>query len=905
MLNKSVEPVTTEIAIPHWHALSAEEALLILETNPGDGLSAVQVQQRAKDYGKNLLPSPKRRSRVMRLLLQFHNMLIYILIAAGAITMVLGHWVDSAVIFGVIVVNACIGFIQEGKAESALEAIRQLLSVKALVLRDSCRQEIDAAQLLPGDIVYVRAGNKIPADLRLIDVHSLRVEEAMLTGESAPVDKMMQAVSLATPLAERHCMAYSGTLASYGQAMGVVVATGLNTEIGRISQLLSQLEPLSTPLLRKLAGFGQRLSIFILLLALFAFMFGVGIRHYALSEMFLAAVGIAVAAIPEGLPAIISITLAIGVQRMARRQAIIRQLPAVEALGSVTVICSDKTGTLTRNEMTVRRLLCTQGDYQISGTGYAPHGQVLQEQTAILPATQPLLLTIARTVLLCNDAILHQDTHGQWQLSGAPTEGALLTFALKLGLDSNIECKAWPRRDTIPFESEHRFMATLHHHQQQAFIGLKGAPEHILALCSNECHSTADKPINRLYWQQWVEQMAAQGMRVLAVATKQVSNTCCTLSMAHINEGGFSLLALLGLIDPAREEAIQAVTQCQQAGIAVKMITGDHIVTARAIGEQLKLGEPLIALSGNDIDALSDAQLEAQIPHIHVFARANPEHKLRIVRALQRHGAVVAMTGDGVNDAPALKCANVGVAMGLKGSETAKEAAEIVLADDNFTSIVAAVEEGRLVYDNICKSILFILPTNGGEAGMLLIAILFGMTLPMSAAQILWVNMITTVTLALAVAFEPAEANIMRRSPRDPDAPLLSRFLLWRVALVSLLLVLGGLGLFLWELSQGARLEVARTVAVNALVMGEIVYLLNVRRLTESVISVQGLFGNRYVLLAIAVLLFFQGMFTYLPSMHTLFATASLDLSAWLRISLFGLAMFLAIELEKRLWPCR
>ena len=895
---------------PH-HARESAHVLEALEVDWTVGLSSAEADERLRAHGPNALPATGRRSPFERFLLQFHDVLIYVLLVAGVITALLGHYIDSGVIFGVVVINAFIGFVQEGKAERALDAIRDMLSLHAQVIRDGHRRDIAAEDLVPGDIVFIASGDKVPADLRLVEVRSLRIEEAALTGESVPVEKSADAVDAEVPLGDRSSMAYSGTLVAYGQAVGVVVATGAQTEIGRISEMLGAVEELSTPLLRQLAAFGHWLTWIILGVAGFSFAFGTVVRDYSAGEMFLAAVGLAVAAIPEGLPAIMTITLAIGVQRMARRNAIIRRLPSVEALGSVTVICSDKTGTLTRNEMTVQRVVCADEAYAVSGAGYAPHGEfsrlsgdgcVVALEALFEPGAQSrdmVLLDAARAALLCNDATVREES-GDWLLNGDPTEGALITLALKVGFDRGFERESLPRTDVIPFESEHRFMATLHHdHSGRGLIFLKGAPERVLDLCASQRTGSGDVPLERDGWHARMEEVAADGMRLLAVAVREGEDGPRELSFRDIEQGGFTLLALLGLSDPPREEAIAAVARCHAAGIRVKMITGDHAATARAIGAQLGLGEGVDALTGADIEGMDDLALQHIVGETEIFARASPEHKLRLVTALQARGEVVAMTGDGVNDAPALKRAEVGVAMGNKGTEAAKEAAEVVLADDNFASIAAAVEEGRTVYDNLRKAIAFILPTNLGQGGIVLFAVLFGITMPITPAQILWVNMITAVTLALALAFEPAERDLMRRPPRSPAEPLLSRFVVWRIVFVGLLLVAGGMGFFLWEVTRGQSLELARTAAVNAVLIGEVFYLFNMRSFRSSVLNPEGILGNRYVLLAIGMLLVAQVLFTYAPFMQTLFGTAGLDATTWLRILGFGAFVLLVVEAEK------
>jgi magnesium-transporting ATPase (P-type) len=882
-----------------WHALPAAAALEHFRS-ASKGLSEADASTRLAEFGPNRLRPQQRRGPLKRLLLQFHNVLIYVLIGSAGVTAALGHWVDTGVILGVVVINAIIGFIQEGKAEKALDAIRNMLSLHAIALRDGQRKEIPAEQLVPGDVVLLQSGDKVPADLRLFDVRSLRVEEAALTGESLPVEKSVDPVAESATIGDRTGMAFSGTLVTYGQATGVVVATGDRTEIGRISTLLEGVTELTTPLLRQMGVFSRWLTFATLVLAALAFFFGVAVRNYTAGEMFLAAVGLAVAAIPEGLPAIMTITLAIGVQRMARRSAIIRRLPAVETLGSVTVICSDKTGTLTRNEMTVQSVVTAEQLFAVDGAGYAPHGGFSIGNANAAMEDHPELVDIGRAALLCNDASLREH-EGHWQVTGDPTEGALVTLAMKTGLDPAYETEALPRIDVIPFESEHRFMATLHHdHAGHAFAMVKGAPERVLEMCRLQRQAGEDRPIDHARWRARVETLAAAGQRLLAVATRTMPAEQRSLRFSDLEEG-LTLLAMVGLTDPPRAEAIDSVRRCHEAGIRVKMITGDHATTAAAIGAQLGLDARGAALTGVELELMSDEEMKDAVAATDVFARASPEHKLRLVKALQARGEVVAMTGDGVNDAPALKRADVGVAMGLKGTEAAKEAAEMVLADDNFASIAAAVEEGRTVYENLRKAIVYILPTNGGEAGIVLIAILLGITLPITPVQILWINMVTAVTLSLSLAFEQPEQGAMQRPPRDPGDPLISGFLLWRIVLVSVIMVAGAMGLFLWETSRGMPLEVARTVAVNTIVVGEIVYLFNCRHLTDSALTREGFLGNRYALAALGVLVVIQIAFTYAPWMQQLFGTAALDAEAWLRMGLFGVALFFIVEVEKRI----
>ncbi len=883
-----------------WHAQRVNAVLTSLETTE-EGLSDEEAGVRYAKYGGNQLPEAKPRAALLRFLYQFHNVLIYVLIVACLVTGLLGHWLDASVILAVIFLNAVIGFFQEGKAENALKAIRGMLSHNAMIKRGGRKVIVPAVMLVPGDIVFLQSGDKVPADLRLFKVKGLHIQEAALTGESIAVEKTIDPVALQSVIGDRRCMAYSGTLVTHGQGAGVVVATGACTEIGRISALVSGVESITTPLLRQMGQFGRWLTLIILALAGVTFAFGVLVRDYVLSDMFLAAVSLAVAAIPEGLPAIMTITLALGVQRMARRNAIIRKLPAVETLGAVSVICSDKTGTLTRNEMTVRTVVAGDDLFEFSGIGYDPHGVVSCSGKDVFLEERDQLVEIMRAVVLCNDASLEKK-NDDWLVHGDPMEGALLVSALKVGLDIDMERRQYPRVDLIPFESEHSFMATLHHsHVGEAFVFLKGAPEIVLNMCSLQRKMNGNAPTNKKFWLQHIERMAQQGLRVLAIACKEVAQKERELNFSDLGHD-FVLLGLFGFIDPPREEAIKAVKACGAAAVRVKMITGDHGSTARTIAHQLNLVNVTEVLTGQELDAMSDNELRQRVVDVDIYARVSPEHKLRLVQLLQDHKLVVAMTGDGVNDAPALKRADVGIAMGQSGAEAAKEASEMVLVDDNFSSIIAAVEEGRTVYDNLKKAILFILPTNGGQALIILAAILFGLyPLPLTPVQILWVNMITAITLALALAFEPPEKTVMRRPPRDAQDPILSRHLVWRIVFVSFIMMSGTMGLFLWETAQNASIEHARTVAVNTLVMFEVFYLFNSRYITHSIFSFRGFTGNRYVLLAIIALLTLQFGFTYLTPMQALFGTASIDPATWLRIVIIASSVLFLVEFEKYL----
>ncbi len=892
-----------------WHTLTPDQVGQILHTG-ASGLTDGEARQRLTRHGPNRLAPPKKRGPLLRLLLQFHNILLYVMMAAAVITALLGHWIDTGVLMMAVVINAIIGFIQEGKAESALDAIRAMLSPHATVIRDGQRREIDAAGLAPGDAVALASGDRVPADLRLIEVRDLRIEEAALTGESLPVEKSAAAVAADAPLGDRCGMAYSGTLVVYGQATGIVVATGSATELGKINQMLSGIGSLTTPLLRQIDAFGRMLALVILGMSAATFILGTLWRGNSPAEMFVLVVALVASAIPEGLPAIMTVTLALGVQRMARRSAIVRSLPAVEALGSVTVICSDKTGTLTRNEMTVQRIVCGGQVFEVGGVGYTPAGDLSLGGRIVDAEHYPALALAIRAGVLCNDARLYEEADsdgGAWRIEGDPTEGALLALGGKTGFTQRLGDAAWPRCDALPFESEHRFMATCHRDSDDApWIFVKGAPERIFDMCSAQLNHDggpsgnhdSEQPLDIDYWRRMVNDTAAQGLRLLALACKRSAPQGGRIGFADM-ETGFTLLALVGIIDPPRAEAVRAVRECHHAGIRVKMITGDHAETARAIGAQLAIGAGKPAITGAEIAMMDDDALRRVAREVDVFARAAPEHKLRLVEALQKDGQVVAMTGDGVNDAPALKRADVGVAMGMKGTEAAKEAADMVLADDNFATIASAVREGRAVYDNLKKFILFMLPTSGGEVLVVIAAILFELTLPLTPAQVLWINMVTSSTLGLALAFEPAERGIMNRRPRPPGEALLSGFFVWRVLLVSALMMTGALGLFLWELNAGTRLETARTMAVNAVVAAEMFYLVNSRFILQPVVNRDGLTGNPYVLVAIAACLPLQIAYTHLPVMQAIFDSADLTLLEWGKVLAAGLLVFCVAELEK------
>jgi calcium-translocating P-type ATPase len=855
------------------HARSAEACLAALDAG-AEGLAAEEAKHRLAAHGPNRLPETRTRGPLVRLLSQFHNVLIYVLIGSAAVTAALQHWVDTVVILAVVLANATIGFVQEGKAEAAMAAIRRMLAPRAAVLRDGRRITADGSDLVPGDVVLLEAGDKVPADLRVLEARGLAAQEAILTGESVPVEKSQDPVAAGAALGDRRSMLWSGTLITQGTARGLVVATGSATEIGRIGGLLAGVEQLTTPLVAQMDHFARWLSLLILLGAGLLLAHGYFVGHHDFATLFMVVVGLAVAAIPEGLPAVMTITLAVGVQAMAGRKAIVRRLPAIEAIGSVSVICTDKTGTLTRNEMAVVVAESADGSFAIAGEGYAPEG------TIVPPGD---LERLGCAAALCNDAALVR-RDGIWTIEGDPMEGALLAFAGKTG------ARAQARRlDAVPFDSRHRFMAVLTEDGGQGLIHVKGAPERVLGMCSG-----IDVP----RWHDRADALARRGLRVLALAERGWNGD--RIDPAAL-EGRLQFLGLVGLIDPPRPEAVAAVAECRAAGIRVKMITGDHAGTAAAIASQIGLENPRRVLTGAALDGLDDAQLSLEVADVDVFARTSPEHKLRLVRALQADGLSVAMTGDGVNDAPALKRADAGIAMGLKGSEAAKEAADLVLADDNFASIAAAVREGRTVWDNLRKVISWTLPTNAGEAMVMIAALLAGLALPVTAVQILWVNLITAVTLGLALAFEPTEAGTMTRPPRPRDAPILTGELVWHVALVSILFLAAVFGVFTYALDKGHSLALAQTMAMNTLVVLEIFHLFFIRNLHGTSLTWDAVRGTKVVWSVVVAIVIAQFAVTYLPPLQAALGTRPVPLADGILIVGVGLAFFALIEIEKQI----
>jgi cation-transporting P-type ATPase F len=878
----------------NWHHLPYEEVIDLLDVNPKIGLDMLEVRHRQQRFGLNQITPKKGKSPLVRFLLHFNHPLVYILLVSSVVTLALKDPTDSAVIFGIVLINAIIGFIQESRAEEAISALAKTITTEATVIRGGKATRINAFELVPGDIVQLHAGMSVPADMRLLSTKELQVTEAALTGESLPVKKDAGiSIPRDTALADRINMTYASTLVTIGTATGVVVETGDSSEVGRISTLISGATEIRTPLTLKISRFSLFLLIAIIILSAITFIVGLW-RGQAVIDTLMAAIALAVGAIPEGLPATVTIILAMGVSRMAKRHAIIRNMPAVETLGSTTVICSDKTGTLTQNQMTVKEIYTTDGIYIVEGVGYEPLGKIHnKDDKGVAVSDNFALLETLRTGYLCNDSHLVQNER-RWAIQGDPTEGALLVSALKSSKISGE--KYFPERiDEIPFDSQHQYMATLH---ENGIVYIKGAAEAILKRCTQVMKREGrTDSCNTPFFQQAVNDMASQGMRVLAFARLEKKGA---VKITHDDMTGLTMLGLQGMIDPPRPEAITAVAACHQAGINVKMITGDHALTAAAIGKQIGLGgsENEHILTGYQLAEMSDEALMEKAEKTNIFARVAPEQKLRLVEILQSNGHVVAMTGDGVNDAPALKQANIGVAMGITGTDVAKESADMILTDDNFASIEAAVEEGRGVFDNLVKYIAWTLPTNLGEGLVLLAAIAAGVTLPILPIQILWINMITAAVLGISLSFEPKEDGLMQRKPRDAKAPILNGILIWRIILVSFIILLGAFGLFEFELSKGASLEEARTVAVNIVIFVELVYLFNTRSTNHSLFRI-GFFSNPWAIGGAVLMTIIQLLYTYAPFMQAIFGGASIPLQMWIDVIAVSLAVFFIIEMEK------
>jgi magnesium-transporting ATPase (P-type) len=880
-----------------WESAPGGEVLTALESRR-DGLDEAEAGRRLERHGRNELPPPARRSSLVRFVDQFRSVLIYVLLGAALVTAIIGHWIDMAVIVAVVIANAVMGWFQEGRAEQALAAVGRLLAATAVAVRGGTRRVLPAAELVPGDIVFVESGDRVPADLRLVETHSLSIDEALLTGESVPVAKAAEPVAPDLPLADRASMAFSGTTVAAGQAIGVVVATGSDTELGKIGHLVESVENLDTPLLERLSRTARVLTLVILAFAAVTFAVGWLIGELAVEELFLAAIALAVSAIPEGLPAIMTIILAFGVRRMAAKGALIRRLPAVETLGSVTVICTDKTGTLTRNELVARKVLTPDHAYSVDGDGYVPNGAINDERGGSADAGHsPELAAILRDAVLCNDARLVEEG-GDWTVAGDPVEGALIALGAKAGVDKEAADREAPRVGTLPFEADHRYMATLHGADGGNDVYVKGAPERVLGLCTTERTETGDRALDADAWHARAEAMAAEGLRVLGFATAKARAGDAFDRQAV--EHDLVFLGLVGFIDPPRPEAVEAVADCLAAGIAVKMITGDHAATALAIGAEVGLDVSGGALSGADLAALEEADLAAAALRVNVFARVDPAQKLRLVEALQASGHSVAMTGDGVNDAPALRRAEIGVAMGRKGSDAARQAAGMVLVDDNFATIAHAVREGRTVDLNLRKTLAYILPTNAGESLLLIGAILIGATLPISALQVIWINFVTETTLSLSLAFEPQPHGVMRRKPRPRGAGLISRYGYFRIAFVGVVMAAVAAGLFMFGLANDRSVEAARALAVNAVVAGEVAYLLVVATIGLPWRRA-GRASNRVVPIMIAAVIGLQFLATQWVPFSEALGMAPLGVLDWGLVVGAGIVIYIAAEAERRI----
>ena len=860
------------------------------------GLDRAEAQARLQKHGPNALPEKKGKPGWLRFLAHFNDVLIYVLLAAAVLTAVMGHWVDTLVILGVAVINALIGHIQESNAEKSLKSIRNMLSSEARVIRNGNHETLPTTEIVPGDIIVLRAGDRIPADMRLIEAHNLRVEEAILTGESTVVDKHTQPLNGELPLGDRTNLVFSGTTVSAGGGVGVVIATGQETELGHINQMMAGIEKHRTPLLVQMDKLGK--AIFAIILAMMAalFVFSLAFREIPMGELLLSLISLAVASVPEGLPAIISIILSLGVQAMARKRAIIRKLPTVETLGAMTVVCSDKTGTLTMNEMTVKAIITADTCYRVDGNSYEPVGNIYlegsDEPVQIQPGT--VLEQYLRTIDLCNDSQLIQDERGLWGITGGPTEGALKVLAAK----ANLAPVTTTLVNKIPFDSQYKYMSTHYQIGCEEQILITGAPDVIFALCAQQQTRHGADAFNRAYWENEMERYARQGLRMVAAAFKPANGET---ALTHDDlRHGLIFLGIAGMMDPPRPEAIDAINACQQAGIRVKMITGDHPQTAMSIGQMLGITNSSQAMTGYQLEHMDDAALAKAAVEYDIFARTSPEHKLRLVKALQDNGEVVGMTGDGVNDAPALRQADVGIAMGIKGTEVTKEAADMVLTDDNFATIASSVKEGRRVYDNLKKTILFIMPTNLAQGLLIIIALLAGNIIPLTPVLILWMNMATSATLSFGLAFEAAERNVMNRPPRKTGQHVMDGFAVWRVAFVGSMIAVAAFVLEAWLAPRGHSAEFIRTVLLQMLVTAQWVYMINCRS-SDSFSLSMGLLRNKGIWLVTGVLLLMQLVIIYVPLMQSMFGTEALPLRYWFVTLVIGVAMFLVVEVEKRL----
>eukprot|EP00053_Salpingoeca_punica_P018958 m.188810 g.188810 ORF g.188810 m.188810 type:complete len:1238 (-) comp17539_c0_seq3:327-4040(-) len=902
---------------PSWKSMTVPAVLTALDSRV-DGLTSEEADARLQKYGRNVLPAPPRRTWLHRIRDQLNSILVYILLLAAVAELIFRIWLDAGVILMVVVLNVTIGLIQEGKAESAAKAISGMLAPVALVVRDHATARVDAATLVAGDIVLLSAGDRVPADMRVMVSSDLQTQEAILTGEGEPVNKRVDPVEADAALAEAKSMVFSGTMVVYGQGKGVVVATGAEAEIGRISALMNQVDRGETPLVRQFSQFGRWVSVLTFVIASTTFLVDYLAQDSALQDAVIAAIGIAVAFIPDGLRAVVTVTLALAVSTMAKHSAIVRRLPTVETLGCVSVICTDKTGTLTKNEMTVTTFVTPGEEYTVTGVGYEPVGQVLakSDNHALTDAEQKQLEDSMMCGILCNTSSLAKKGD-RWEVVGNPTEGSLLAFSKKANprLDWVEYQKAHPTIFSIPFQSEYKFMATVHDlpaapgsgSATQRVALIKGAPDRLLARCATQAVANnpwRSEPLDREEWSARIDTWGAKGFRVLALCRLNLPDSQTTFTKDDVLRGEprLQLDALVAIVDPPRDEVIPAIEACHTAGITVKMITGDSPLTALTIGERIGIATPY-ALTGAELNNLSDEELTARVLECNIYARVTPEHKLRVVKALLRHGKVTAMTGDGVNDAPALKQASVGVAMGITGTEVAKEAAEMILADDNFATIEVAVREGRTVYDNLLKILSFVLPTNFAQGLSIAVAIWLGLGQPLEALQVLYVNMITSVTLGIVLSLEESENDIMERAPRSPHKPLLGKWLMWRTFLVTALSVAFILGNREWQSSLGGSEDEGRTVAMVTMNLSQCFYVFNCRYLRYSSLILETFYTNLHLNAAVLLNIMLLILIVHTPGVSGIFNVASLTILEWLRCLMFGAAIFAIVELDKFTGP--
>jgi len=877
----------------HWYQLGVKEIFQKLRSSE-EGLTDAEAGERLIQHGPNKLAEEERISKLKILLHQFTSPLIYILLVAAIVTALLKEYIDTGVIMAVVILNAIIGYIQEFKAEESVRALKKMVVPRARVIRRSKEKEINSEELVPGDIVLLASGAKVPADLRLFKTMELRIEEAMLTGESIPAEKTASTIKEdnLTPGDQRN-MAFMGTVVVNGRAKGVVVETGPGTNLGQIAKEMREVSEIKTPLQEKLERFAKLIGLVVTGFSVVVFGAGIMLGAKA-SEMFMTAVATAVSAIPEGLPVAVTIAMAIGVARMARRNAVIRKLPAVETLGSTTVIGSDKTGTLTKNEMTVRLIYDGQHIYEVTGSGYEPRGEILREGMPVEARDLKSLLYVLRIGLLCNESNIYEED-GRYKVDGDPTEGALIVSAMKAGLIPEEEKEHYPQIAIIPFESERGYMATLHRHRGKKIVFIKGAPERVFDLCT-ECMAGED--LKRRDLLRIVNNFAKDGLRVLAMAYKEAPHDTEELTH-HDVEGELIFAGLQGMIDPPRPEAIEAVNGCKKAGIRVVMITGDHAVTAKTIAKKLGIGgdEPEV-LTGKEMEIMSDEELFNKVEEVSVYARVSPQHKLRITQQLLKHGDIVAVTGDGVNDAPALKAAHIGVAMGRTGTDVAREASDMVLADDNFASIFAAVEEGRVVYDNIKKVALFLVSCGLGELLAIIATIVMGYPIPYIPAQILWLNLVTNGLQDVALAFEPAEKGILGRPPRSPKEGILSGLMIQRTFLMGIILAAGTLFMFISHLKSGVPLERSRTIALTTMVFFQFYQAFNCRSETQSIFRMSPR-GNPFLFFSMVAAFFAHLAVLYVPALQWVFRTLPLAPIEWLEIGMVTMTIIIAVEIDK------